>query len=114
MWFVEKNIIDSCKMYLKTLEKIGARLPIFLYILYTHIKDYKILLLPYGFSFIDSDSDITKIDEILPPRIKIDSFDIEMEKNLKPSFDIFWNAFNQPFSRNYDKNGHFIEEIFKN
>lgn len=111
MWFLEKNIIGSCEIYLKTLEKIGANLPIFLYISFTHIKGYKISLIPYGSSFINGDSDITKIDEILLPRIKIDSFEIEIEEKLKPSFDIFWNAFNQSGSRNYDENGKFIDDL---
>jgi hypothetical protein len=114
MWFVEKNIIDSCEMYLKTLEKIGVNLPIFLYISFTHMKGYKISLDPYRDSFINGDSDTTKIDEILLPRIKIDSFKIEIEEKLKTSFDIFWNVFNQPSSRNYDENGRFIKDIYKN
>lgn len=113
MWLLEKDIIDSCEIYLKTLEKIGANLPIFLYISFIHLKGYKISLVPYGGSFIDRDSDITKRDEVILPRIKIDSFEIEIEEKLKTSFDIFWNAFNQPGSRNYDENGRFIKDIYK-
>jgi len=113
MWYLEKNIIDSCKMYLKTLEKIGAGLPIFLYISFTHLRGYKISLVPYKDSFISRDSDITKRDEILLPRIKIDSFKIDFEEKLKTSFDVFWNAFNQPGSRNYDEKGRFINQIYK-
>ena len=113
MWILEKNIIDSCKMYLNTLEKIGAGLPIFLYISFTHLKGYKISLAPYRDPFLRKDSDVTKRDEILLPRIKIDSFKIDFEEKLKISFDIFWNAFNQPGSRNYDKNGRFIKDIYK-
>lgn len=114
MWFLEKNIINSCEMYLKTLDKIGAGLPIYLFLSFTHLKGYKISLAPYGGLFIDNDSDITKRDVILLPRIKIDSFEIGIEEKLKASFDMFWNAFNQPCSRNYDENGRFIKDIFKN
>lgn len=113
MWYLEKNVIDSCKMYLKTLEKIGAGLPIFLYISFTHLRGYKISLVPYKDSFINRDSDITKRDEILLPRIKIDSFKIDFEEKLKTSFDVFWNAFNQLGSRNYDEKGRFINQIYK-
>ncbi len=113
MWSLEKNIIRSSEMYLKTLEKMGVGLPIYLFLSFTHMKGYKISLVPYGGSFINKDSDITKRDEILLPRIKIDSFEIEIEEKLKTSFDIFWNAFNQPGSRNYDENGRFINQIYK-
>ena len=114
MWILEKNIIDSCKMYLNALEKIGAGLPIFLYISFTHLKGYKISLAPYRDPLLSRNSDVTKRDEILLPRIKIDSFKIDFEEKLKISFDIFWNAFNQPSSRNYDENGRFIKDIYKN
>jgi len=114
MWYLEKNIIDSCKMYLKTLEKIGAGLAIFLYISFTHLKGYKISLATYRDPLLSRNSDVTKRDEILLPRIKIDSFKIDFEEKLKTSFDIFWNAFNQPGSRNYDENGRFIKDIYKN
>ncbi len=77
MWYLEKNIIRSCVMYLKTLEKIGASLPIFLYLSFTHLRDYKISLVPYEDSFISKDSDAPKRDEILLPRIKIDSFEVD-------------------------------------
>lgn len=113
MWFLEKEIIDSCKMYLKTLEKVGVGLPIYLYLSFTHMKYYKISLVPYKSSFINSDSDVAKKDEILLPRIKIDSFGINFEEKLKTSFDIFWNVFNQSGSRNYDENGRFIHDLFK-
>lgn len=113
MWYLEKNVIDSCKMYLKSLEKIGVGLPIYLYLSFTHMKDYKISLVPYERSFISKDSDLAKKDEILLPRIKIDSFGINFEEKLKTSFDIFWNVFNQSGSRNYDKNGRFIYNLFE-
>jgi len=112
MWFLEKEIIDSCEKYLKTFEKIGFGLPIFLYISFTHLKGYKISLIPYGGYFIDGDSDIAKKDDILFPRIKLDSFEVNFEEKLKATFDNFWNVFNQPGSRNYDKNGRFIKDIF--
>ncbi|KKN61193.1 hypothetical protein LCGC14_0524340 [marine sediment metagenome] len=110
MWYLEENIIRSCEMYLKTLEKIGAGLPIYLFLSFTHIKGYKISLIPYGVS-LRIDSDITKRDDILLPRIKIDSFEIEIEEKLKTSFDIFWNAFNEPCSRNYNEKGKFIKQL---
>ncbi len=113
MWFLEKNIIDSCKMYLKTLETIGTGLPIFLYISFIHMKDYKISLISYKSSIYIKESEVIKRDEITLPRIKIDSFDINFEKKLKSSFDIFWNAFNIKGSRNYDRNGNFINNLFK-
>ncbi|MFX0135238.1 MAG: helix-turn-helix domain-containing protein [Candidatus Hodarchaeota archaeon] len=113
MWYLEKNIIDSCENYLKTLEKVGVGLPIYLYLSFTHMKDYEISLIPYVDSFISKYSDMCKKDEILLPRIKIDSFGVDFEKKLKSSFDIFWNVFNQPGSRNYDKNGCFIHNLFK-
>ena len=112
-WQLEKNIIDSCDMYLKTLEKIGVGLPIYLNVSFIHMKGYEISLIPYGSSFINSDSEQAKKDEILLPRIKIDSFGINFEDKLKTSFDIFWNEFNQPGSRNYDKNGRFINDPIK-
>lgn len=113
MWYLEKNIIDSCSMYLKTLEKVGVGLPIYLYISFIHMKEYKISLFPYRGVFIDNDSDEAKKDEILLPRIKIDSFGINFEEKLKTTFDIFWNVFNQSGSRNYDENGRFIHDPTK-
>jgi len=113
MWYLEKNIIHSCNMYLNTLEKIGVSLPIYLFLSFTHMRDYKISLVPYEDTFMGRDSDAAKKDEILLQRIKIDDFEVDFEKKLKPSFDIFWNAFNQPGSRNYDENGRFIKDIYK-
>lgn len=113
MWQLERNIFESCEMYLKTLEKIGAGLPIYLYISYTHMKDYAISLVPYkSLDLFNKDSDIAKIDDILLPHLKIDSFGINFEVKLKSAFDIFWNAFNQPSSRNYDEKGKFIYNLF--
>lgn len=113
MWFLEKKIIHSCNMYLNTLKKIGVNLPIYLFLSFTHMRDYKISLVPYKDTFMSRDSDSAKKDEILLKRIKIDDFEVDFEKKLKPSFDIFWNVFNQPGSRNYDENGRFISDIFK-
>jgi len=112
-WILEKSIIQLCKRYLNTLEKIGAGLPIYLFLSFTHMRDYKISLVPYKDPLIREDSDRAKVDEILLPRIKIDDYEIDFEKKLKSSFDLFWNVFNQPGSRNYDENGHFISDIFK-
>ena len=111
MGFIEKDLITSCKMYLKALETIGAGLPIFFYISFIHMKGYKISLVPYKSSFNIKESDVIKRDEIKLPLIKIDSFDFDFEKKLKNSFDIFWNAFNINGSRNYDKNGNFINNL---
>lgn len=113
MWDLEKNIIRSCKMYLNTLKKIEVSLPIYLFLSFIHMRDYKISLVPYENTFISRDSEVTKKDEILLQRIKIDDFEVDFEKKLKPSFDIFWNAFNQPGSRNYDRNGRFIKDIYQ-
>lgn len=113
MWFLEKNIIDSCEMYLKALKKVGMGLPIYLYLSFTHVKGYKISLIPYEDTYINKYSDLSKRDEILLQGIKIDDFEVDFEKKLKPSFDIFWNVFNQPGSRNYDKNGRFIHNLFE-
>ena len=112
MWYMEKNIIHSCDIYLNTLEKIGVGLPIYLFLSFIHMRDYKISLVPYKNTYISRDSDTAKKDEILLPRIKIDDFEFDFEKKLKLSFDIFWNAFNQPGSRNYDENGRFIHDLF--
>ncbi len=113
MWFLEKNIISSCEKYLKTLEKIGAGLPIYLYFSFINMRGYTISLRPYQGSFISTDSDSAKKNEVFLPRIKLDSFGINFEKELKSSFDIFLNVFNQPSSRNYDDNGNFINNLFE-
>jgi len=113
MWILEKNIICSCSMYLNTLEKIGVGLPIYLYLSFIHMKGYKISLIPYKDPFLGKESEAVKRNEILLQRIKIDDYDVDLEKKLKSSFDIFWNAFNQRGSRNYDASGKFISDIFK-
>ncbi|KKL54829.1 hypothetical protein LCGC14_2261490 [marine sediment metagenome] len=99
--------------YLKTLEKKGAGLPIYLYFSFINMRGYTISLRPYQGSFISTDSDSAKKNEVFLPRIKLDSFGINFEKELKSSFDIFWNVFNQPSSRNYDDNGNFINNLFE-
>ena len=116
MWSLEKDLIESCGIYLRALEIIGATLPIFLYISFIHIKDYEISLVPYrsmGTFLFNKYSDPAKKDEIFLTSIKIDSFGINFEEKLKSSFDILWNVFNLPGSRNYDENGKFIYDLFE-
>ena len=85
------------------LRDLDVTVPIFCYLTLTGVKGY-VLALPQDYYVIDIHN-IEKDNLILPEEV-IENYDLCIEKILKPSFDLIWNACGLKGSFNYDEYGN--------
>lgn len=101
---LEKDIVESIKQhYLKALKAINVKLPIAVSITLLDIKDYY-LAGNFGRSRETIDQTTLRL-----PAVLINSWDDDIAKTLKPSFDLLWNHFGYEQSLNYSEDGTWRE-----
>ena len=94
----ENTLVNSLKEYISIFKKMNIALPVFLFLTFTGVKEYTIVINEWNGNKIERDI-------LLLPEIVIESYEIEVEKILKPWFDAIWNACGFPGSVNYDETG---------
>jgi hypothetical protein len=97
----ERDIIQYVSMYLRVLETLGVETPIKIFLTLTGAK---------GYSMYSLSPNAVKIErDILHlPDVSIENYDDEIERILKPVFDIVQNACGHSESPNYDENGEWV------
>ena len=104
--YIEKVLINVIQKYFKALKALNVQLPIYVFLSFISVKNYYIPL-EFQFKLIKTKSDLIDRENVMLPSIKIEHYDIEIDRALKPCFDALWNACGQPYSLNYDENGKY-------
>ncbi len=105
----EEVLIEALPNYISVIETLEVEPPIFIFLTLLGVKGYSMGMRPGRYS-----GPIHKIDRdvLLLPEIVIETYDIEPENVLKPSFDSIWNACGISRSLNYNDAGEWIERNY--
>ncbi len=98
---VEKSLIEAISRYMEVYKKLGIGAPIVGYISFYKMNKTK-LIHPMQISRSTRGIDI---DEIYLPDFLIEDYETEIGKIIKPSLDVFWNAFGFEEDPNIDRDG---------
>lgn len=86
---IENELLVKINEYIAQLVRLGVSFPILVFISFTGIKGYKLAFERHG-----ADENLpSKHDTILLPEIIIDNLGVNYKAEIKPSIDIFYNAF---------------------
>jgi hypothetical protein len=86
------GLIQAIPAYLSVQKKLDVSLPIFIMLSLVHVKEYE---LSPGESF---ESRPIEEEDVLVPEIRVDAWDADPTKLMKPAFDVVWNALGLPES----------------
>jgi hypothetical protein len=100
----EEDIMNAFKSYISILEKLNVGMPIFAFLTLVDVKGYSMATDP---SWIFRGNTIDK-DVLSLPEIVTENSEFEVDKVLKPWFDIIWNACGFSCSANFDDSGKWI------
>jgi hypothetical protein len=103
---VEEAIKNRTAEYLALQEKLGAKLPIIMYLNFLNVKGYKIGT-PSGFYI--GNTHAFESEDLNFQRLIIGNYDASAEKLLKTWFDRLWNAGGYARSPHYDSSGNWIK-----
>jgi len=103
---VDEAIKNRTEEYLALQEKLGAELPIFLYLNFLNVKGYSIGA-PSGFYM--GNTHVFESEDLNFQRLSIGNYKASAEKVLKTWFDRLWNAGGYPRSPHYDASGNWIK-----
>lgn len=98
----EKDIIEHTKKYLNYLQSLEVKLPVAVSVCLFEVEGFSI---PYAWS----DEKISDSTVQLPVQ-QINSWNVDIAKLLRPSFDLLWNHCGFEKSFNYDENGNWREQ----
>lgn len=86
---IEHELVKKTRDYINQLVDLGVSLPMLAFISFTGIKGYKL-----DFPRHEVEQNLpSEQDVILLPEIVIESQDIDFKSEIKPSIDVFYNAF---------------------
>lgn len=101
----EGYLVDALTGYLDCLQSSDIPTPIFMYLSLVGATGY-VFSVPegsrgaYGFENNEADRDILAMPEVIIP-----NFGMQSDRLLRPAFDMVWNAFGYPASRNFNADG---------
>jgi hypothetical protein len=98
----EKELINSLAVYLSILKTLNVEPPIFIFLDLLGVKGYSMAVKE---KYYFTKSHTIDRDIMLLPEIIVESYEVNAEKVLKPSFDTIWNACGFPRSLNYNDAG---------
>lgn len=101
----EEKVIKAASAYLKLISEFPVEVPVFIFLSMVGIRNYTIAYKNSG--YLSEGYPIDRELLLLPEGI-IENYDIKIENNLKPLFDLVWNACGEPKSLNFDENGNWI------
>ena len=98
----EEELIDALNKYLYSFKKYQIELPAWVCLSLIGIKGYVMGVNEFWFR----DRKVYPIDrdELIILPIRIESYDLPVDRILKPAFDSIWNACGYKQSLNYDEN----------
>lgn len=98
----EKDIIEHTDKYLNYLKNLKVKLPVAVSICLFEVEGFSI---PYAWS----DETISESTVKLPVK-QINSWDVDIARLLRPSFDLLWNYCGFEKSLNFDEDGNWREQ----
>ncbi len=105
-WY-ERNVIEGVSRYLQMLSRLDVVPPLFVYLSFLRIKDYRLLYTHGRFGFNEDSG--TDRDQAMLPEVVIEEHDVDYGRSLRPLFDMVSNAFGLERSFNFDDDGNWIE-----
>jgi len=102
--YIEEVLIQSTEKYISLLKQLDVQPPILLFLTLANVRNAEMFI--SGMQFFASfhntkiDKDILRIPELI-----IENYDIQIDKFLKPAFDMIWNACGYDGSQNYNNEG---------
>lgn len=102
----EIRLCAAFSRYMQTLQFLKVSTPIYVMVSLLSVKGYA-MSLENHYAFRAEDEKIDRPDLIVP-EIKVEQFDSDPRKVMKPIFDIIWNAAGHACSANYDNTGKSI------
>jgi hypothetical protein len=101
----EREVLQFLLKSLPLLKELGVQAPLFVLLSLLGVKGYTM-----GVSgFMRSPGSPVDRDELLVPEVKIEGYDTDIPKAIRPAFDRVWNAAGWPRSPNYDEEGNWKE-----
>jgi len=98
----ERRIVEAVTHYLGLLRELGVTVPIYVCVSLVNAKG----LWLGADDLLDATERFPLDRDILAlPEAAFLNFDDDVAKTLKPTFDMMWNAFGYPASRNFDTSG---------
>lgn len=121
--FYEFHLVNELTVYLSLQKSLGIQTPIFVMLSVLNVRNYT---MDYQQSFFRKIGDPSKnmgfvetqpkretpletLDHLFIPKIKINSFECDTAKELRPIFKKIWRATGWSDSQNYDSNGNLYE-----
>ena len=101
----EENIISALRSYFPALDELGAASPAYLFLSLLGVKDYTLAV---GRNWRRNGGSRAERDNILLPETAVEQWTDDPAIIMQPAFDMVWNVFGFPRSRNYDNAGQWV------
>lgn len=111
----EDTVLEALRRYLALFEQLGVPVPLAVTISLLGVKGYAVQPSggPQGFVFPELaqrfDSSIGS-DTLLLPEVVLESYAADVQRVLRPAFDVLWNASGYDGSPSYDDKGNWLRQ----
>jgi hypothetical protein len=102
--FLEDIIIDYVEYCLRKMNSIGVEPPVCIMLTLVGVSEYRMT------THSSTLTDKFEKDDIMVPELMIETFDIDVPRQLKPLLDIIWNSVGFSESQGYNTEGNRIEK----
>lgn len=102
--WIEKQILRTFFLYLRSYQGLGIEPPVFVFLTFLGIKEYSLFVNQRTFRQTHTiDRDLIQL-----PEITIERYDVKAQSILRPLFDMVWNAWGYDRCFNYNDEGNWV------
>ena len=103
----ETRIVPALPAYLNLLERLGVPWPVYALVSLARVEGYQLWK-------VDGRNSYGLGRPLIPqtltfPEVELPSDPVEAVRALRPTFDIFWQTFDEPRSLNFDKDDNYLQ-----
>ena len=102
----ETRIVPALPGYLNLLERLGVPWPVYALVSLTRVHGYQMWKVDHGQSYPAGRPFIHKT--LTFPEVNLPRDPVEAVRALRPTFDIFWQTFEESQSLNFDEDGSYL------